>query len=134
MMRLFAGTMWVALSAALISGCNHLAGKSKNAIVSPIDIAGSQMSEALSAEALDIERLSTAVVHETNQVRRRLGLTLLKRLPQLDQAADLQASSNALNQVASHDNIIAAWATPFDRVSNLGRRPSLVSENAGVLH
>lgn len=118
-------TLWIALSVGSITGCTHVA--------EPADLADTQMSEPLSVESLDVKRLSTAVFHETNHVRRRLGLKLFKRLPQLDRAADLQASANALNQTASHNNIITAWATPSDRVRSLGLRPSLVSENAGLL-
>ncbi|HTO03640.1 MAG TPA: hypothetical protein VL069_08060, partial [Opitutus sp.] len=132
-MRAFAGAMGIALFAGAMSGCHHLAGQSETVAVSPVELAEPRMNESLTAETLDVERLSTAVFHETNQVRRRLGLRLFKRLPQLDQAADLQASANALNQFASHHNIVTAWATPFDRVRNLGLRPSLVSENAGLL-
>jgi uncharacterized protein YkwD len=91
------------------------------------------MNEALDAADYDLQRLARAIFHATNDVRRELGLKPFKPLPALDQAADLQASANALSASASHLNVIAAWATPADRVHHVGLTPSHVSENAAAL-
>ena len=91
------------------------------------------MAVPLSSADLDIARIRTAIFHETNLVRRELGLKPFQSLPRLDEAAELQASSNALDQAASHSNVVRAWATPYERVKALGLKPSLVSENAALL-
>jgi uncharacterized protein YkwD len=113
-------------------GCTTTGGRSSGPGMSAHPNAA-EMAVPLSSADLDVARIRTAIFHETNAVRRELGLKPFQPLALLDEAADLQASSNALNQSASHFNIIRAWATPYERVKSLGLKPSLVSENAALL-
>jgi uncharacterized protein YkwD len=91
------------------------------------------MNRPLPPDGWDVNLLSTAIFRETNRVRQSLKLKLFEPHRLLDRAADLQATSNALNQTAAHINIVPAWATPADRVREVGLKPSLVSENAASL-
>jgi uncharacterized protein YkwD len=117
-----------------LAGCALVSENSGPGSAPPIDIlALPEMEVLLSANDLDHRKLGTAIFHATNKVRRELGLRPFNALDALDKAADLQASSNALNQAALHSNIVPAWATPADRVRKFGLKPSLVSENAALL-
>lgn len=122
----------MALGISLAPGCTLLAPPR----VEPLnanDANSPAMAEVISLDSFDAARLSDAIFRETNQVRRQLGLRPFTRLNQLDRAADIQASSNALGGAAIHGNLIHEWATPFDRVVNVGLRPNIVSENAAML-
>jgi uncharacterized protein YkwD len=92
-----------------------------------------EMAAPLDLDQLDLARLATAIFNETNEVRRQLGLRRFGRLKRLDEAADLQATTDALNQTPGHTNMVTAWATPFDRVKQVGLTPLIVSENAAIL-
>lgn len=89
-----------------------------------------EMKVMLDSDHLDLARLAAAIFHETNRVRRELGLPRFRQLVALDTAADLQANSNALAQSASHYNLAPILATPFDRVLHVGLNPQQVGENA----
>lgn len=85
------------------------------------------------AGSFDAGRLGIAIFHETNRVRQQLGLAPFEHLDALDRAADFQATTNALNQDASHHSAITSVATPFDRVQHVGLRPRIVAENAALV-
>lgn len=116
------------------AGCALVSDHSTSGTTSPgYLMALPEMREALSAGTLDHRRLGTAIFYATNDVRRQLGLKPFDKSEALDRAADLQATSNALNQAALHSNIVTAWSTPADRVRRFGVKPGLVSENAALL-
>lgn len=84
-------------------------------------------------ENFDPARLGVAIFNATNEERRLHRLPPFAHLKRLDDAADIQASDNALKGAASHGNFITAWATPFDRVISVGLNAGSVAENAALL-
>ena len=77
--------------------------------------------------------IARAIYEETNVIRRDLHLRPFGQLHRLDEAADIQASTNALGATAAHSNIVTAWASPSDRVRSVGLTPRLVSENVALI-
>lgn len=73
--------------------------------------------------------MSAAIFHETNRVRRRLGLAPFVHMPKLDQAADLKAAIGVVQGELTHDNPLPLTATPADRVRATGLRYRQVAEN-----
>jgi uncharacterized protein YkwD len=102
--------------------------------MSPAEFAQSPAGRArLDLATFDPVRLGAAIFHETNRVRRELNLPSFHHLDRLDRAADIQATTNALNHDASHHNAIPRVALPNDRVQHVGLRPRIVAENAALV-
>jgi len=76
--------------------------------------------------------MAAAIFHETNRARQQLGVRSLRHLPQLDEAADSQASIGALLLEVSHHNPLPSLADVSDRVRAAGLRPELVAENIAL--
>lgn len=74
-----------------------------------------------------------AIFHETNRVRRQLGLVPFTHLPKLDAAADLKASIGVLQGELTHLNPLPLTATPADRVRAVGLDYREVAENIARL-
>jgi uncharacterized protein YkwD len=74
-----------------------------------------------------------AIFHETNRVRRQLGLPAFTHLSKLDEAADLKASVGVLEPELRHESALPFTATPAKRVESVGLRYSLVAENIARL-
>ena len=100
-------------------------------------------SEAAPANAAAVQRvvgwddfddalLSAAIFTETNRVRAEHDLRPLRPYARLRGAADVQAFTNAITGVATHDNPIAGHGRVLDRVRAQGIDPSLVTENVLV--
>jgi len=79
--------------------------------------------------AFDHGLMNAAIFHETNRVRRRLGLPTFTHVAKLDDAADLKAAFGVLETVVRHENPIPLTATPVDRVTAVGLQYARVSEN-----
>ncbi len=88
--------------------------------------------QRVSWETFDADLLSATVFAETNRVRRQFGLKRLHALPGLRGAAEVQAFTNAITGVASHDNPLAGRANAWERVRRQGLRPGMVLENVAV--
>jgi len=73
--------------------------------------------------------LNAAIFHETNRVRRQLGLPAFTHLAKLDAAADLKASVGVLEAEVKHTNDLPFTATPADRVKWVGLDYERVAEN-----
>ena len=91
------------------------------------------LSARIDLDALDQALLSAAIFHETNRVRRQFNLPALKFLPQLNVAADVEASVGSISHPPSHTNPFMLIATPMDRVKNAGLVPSYVAENIAMI-
>jgi len=91
-----------------------------------------ELAAVLEAATLDRELLARAIFHETNRVRRRLGLRELAPLAAADTAADLQATAGAIQRKASHDHPLPSFATPQDRARRAGIKGRGVSENVAL--
>jgi uncharacterized protein YkwD len=77
--------------------------------------------------------MAAAIYHETNRVRRKLGLTAFTHLAKLDEAADLKAAFGTLQVELTHQNPLPLTATPADRVRTVGLAYRAVAENIGRL-
>lgn len=82
---------------------------------------------------LDQPLMVAAIFHETNRVRRQLGLVAFTHLAQLDEAADLKAVIGTLQGGLTHENPLPLTATPTDRVRAVGLVHREVAENIGRL-
>lgn len=74
-----------------------------------------------------------AIYHETNRVRRQLGLVAFTHLAKLDEAADLKAVFGTLQVELTHENPLPLTAKPADRVRAVGLAYREVAENIGRL-
>lgn len=81
----------------------------------------------------DRERLSLAIFHETNRVRRELGLPAFRYLPKLNEAADLEAMVGRVYRPPGHTNPFPTIGTPLERVKYVGLKPHSVMENIALL-
>ena len=81
---------------------------------------------------LDRDLLARAIFHESNRVRRRLGLREFAPLAAADTAADFQATAGAIQRKATHDHPLPALATPADRARRAGITARGVSENVAL--
>lgn len=81
----------------------------------------------------DAALMNAAIFHETNRVRRQLGLAPLRHLPKLDQAADLKAVVGVVQGELTHDNPLPRTATPAARVVAVGLDYRQVAENIARL-
>ncbi|HEY0864130.1 MAG TPA: CAP domain-containing protein [Lacunisphaera sp.] len=91
------------------------------------------LDERIEAARFDRELMARAIFHETNQVRRKLGLPEFRRLPKLDEAADLEAAVGKVYQPPSHTNPFPMIGTPFERVQYVGLKIEQVAENIALL-
>lgn len=87
----------------------------------------------LHSAQLDHTLLAAAIFHETNRVRREHGLRPFRWLAPLDEAADLQANSIALDQTVGHTNLFPALLTIGDRLERVGLPGGRAAENAAAL-
>jgi uncharacterized protein YkwD len=93
----------------------------------------SEVAAAIDHGKFDPALMATAIFHETNRVRRRLGLSSFRHLPKLDEAADLKAVMGVIQSELTHTNPLPATATPADRVRFVGLSYRLVAENLARL-
>ena len=77
--------------------------------------------------------MSAAIFHETNRVRRELGLAPFAHLAKLDSAGDLKASIGVVQRELVHENPLPLTATPADRVKAVGIAYRHVAENIARL-
>lgn len=77
--------------------------------------------------------LEAAIFHETNRVRRRLGLPAFTHVAKLDDAADLKATVGVIETQLSHENPVPLTELPADRVRAVGLDYARVSENIARL-
>lgn len=80
----------------------------------------------------DARRLSDGIFYETNRVRVAAGVPRLRAHVRLADAAELQATTNALLQVTSHDNPLWGRAQVLDRVRASGLEPAVAAENVAM--
>ena len=76
--------------------------------------------------------MAAAIFHETNRARVKEGLKAFLHLPQLDDAADLQASTGAMLASVGHHNPFPALATIDDRVHAVGLNFLRTAENIAL--
>lgn len=86
----------------------------------------------LSWDRFDADLLAAAVFAETNRVRREHDLRPLHAYPRLRGAAEVQAFTNAITGVVSHDNPLPGRERAWDRVRRQGIAPGMVLENVAV--
>jgi len=91
------------------------------------------LDERIEAARFDRKLMAQAIFHETNQVRRKLGLPAFLRLPKLDEAADLEAAVGKVYQPPSHTNPFPMIGTPIQRVQYVGLKIEQVAENIALL-
>jgi uncharacterized protein YkwD len=92
-----------------------------------------ELQQRIDPAHFDEALLSTAIFHETNRVRRRLGLPLFKHLEKLDAAAELKAAAGVLEPELRHESALPAHALPADRVKSVGLEYRIVAENLARL-
>lgn len=92
-----------------------------------------ELDARIDAASFDRALLATAIFHESNRVRRQLGLRPYLRLPKLDEAADLEAAVGRATQPPSHINPFPGIGTPLQRVEHVGLKPREVAENIALL-
>lgn len=83
--------------------------------------------------SLNESLLAAALFHETNRARRQEGLRPLKWMAELDEAADLQANSGALDQEAGHMNLFPSLLTVADRLHRVALPDGRAAENVALL-
>lgn len=83
----------------------------------------------IEAAAFDEALLAAAVFHETNRVRRQLGLAELRPSAQADTAAGIQAAIIAIRNDLRHEHPLPTYTTAADRVRSTGLRAREVAEN-----
>lgn len=76
--------------------------------------------------------MAAAIFHESNRVRRQMGLRAFRHLSKLDAAADSQASMGALLVEVSHHNPLPSLAWVRERVQAVGLKPLIVAENIAL--
>jgi len=92
-----------------------------------------ELQAAVDFAKFDQPLMVAAIFHETNRVRRQLGLVPFTYLSKLDAAADLKAAVGVLQGELSHTNPVPLTATPADRVRAVGLSYRQVAENIGRL-
>jgi uncharacterized protein YkwD len=108
------------LLALLIAGCAHSPDLSKR---------DSALDQAMTVQGFDHALLSRAIFRQTNAVRVANGAPLLEALPELDDAADMQATYLALNLTVGHHSMFPHEHDVGQRVVRTGLVPSSVGEN-----
>jgi len=76
--------------------------------------------------------LGAAIFHETNRVRRELGLPVLRPNRRIDDAADLQAGMAAATGRYDHSNPIHGRESVADRAREAGLAEGVVAENVAT--
>lgn len=84
-------------------------------------------------DRFDQPLMVAAIFHESNRVRRQMGLVPFTHLAKLDEAADLKAAIGVMQGELSHQNPIPLTATPADRVRAVGLSFREVAENIARL-
>lgn len=79
--------------------------------------------------AFDAALMRAAIFHETNRVRRQLGLPAFRHVAALDEAADMKAGAGVLQSELTHDNPMPLTAHPANRVKAAGVDYQQVAEN-----
>jgi uncharacterized protein YkwD len=92
-----------------------------------------EVNAAIDHDNFDAALMAAAIFHETNRVRRGLGLVPFVHLAKLDEAADLKAVMGVIQNELTHDNPLPATATPADRVNSVGLSYRRVAENLARL-
>lgn len=118
----------------MLTGCGTVARRAE-APPSPADDFAHQpaLDERIEVASFDRKLMAQAIFHETNQVRRKLGLPAFRGLPRLDEAADLEAAVGKVYQPPSHTNPFPMIGTPFERVQYVGLNIEQVAENIALL-
>jgi uncharacterized protein YkwD len=118
----------------MLTGCGTVAPRAE-APLTPADDFERQpaLDERIEVARFDRKLMAQAIFHETNQVRRKLGLPAFRSLPKLDEAADLEAAVGKVYQPPSHTNPFPMIGTPFERVKFVGLKPGGVAENIALL-
>ncbi len=118
----------------LLTGCGTVAPRA-DAPPAPADDFGRQpaLDERIEVARFDRALMAQAIFHETNQVRIKLGLPVFRRLPKLDEAADLEAAVGKFYQPPSHTNPFPMIGTPVERVRYVGLKIEQVAENIALL-
>lgn len=91
------------------------------------------LDERIEVARFDRALMAQAIFHETNRVRINLGRPVFRRLPQLDEAADLEAAVGKVYQPPKHTNPFPMIGTPLERVQYVGLHIGLVAENIALL-
>lgn len=92
-----------------------------------------EVQSPIDPQKFDQPLLVAAIFHETNRVRRSLGLAPFTTVARLDEAADLKAVFGTLQFGLTHQNPLPLTATPADRVRSVGLSYRQVAENIGLL-
>lgn len=92
-----------------------------------------EVQAAIDFASFDQPLMVAAIFHETNRVRRQMGLVPFTHLSKLDEAADLKAAIGVMQGELSHQNPIPLTATPADRVRAVGLSYRQVAENLARL-
>lgn len=95
-------------------------------------VATGRLDARLEWGAFDRRLAADAIFAETNRVRRLLGLPEFEPSAAADQAAEIQASTNAMLGRIAHDNPLAGLATALDRAERAGIRAESVGENLAL--
>lgn len=95
--------------------------------------AGAAPDAVIDPAKFDRGLLALMIFHETNRVRRELGLAPFRWLPKLNEAADLEAGVGRVYQPPSHTNPFPMIGTPMERVKFAGLDPGYVAENIALL-
>ncbi len=118
----------------MLTGCGTGAPRAE-APPSPVDDFERQpaLDERIEVARFDRKLMAQAIFHETNLMRRKLGLPAFRSLPKLDEAADLEAAVGKVYQPPSHTNPFPMIGTPFERVQYVGLNIEQVAENIALL-
>jgi uncharacterized protein YkwD len=92
-----------------------------------------ELDARIDVAAFDRGLMAAAIFHETNRVREKSGLSLFRRLPRLDEAAELEAAVGKVYQPPSHTNPFPLIGTPAARVKFVGLKARKVAENIALL-
>ena len=92
-----------------------------------------EVQAAIDFATFDQSLMVAAIFHETNRVRRQMGMAPFTHLAKLDEAAELKAAIGVMQGELSHTNPMPLTATPADRVRAVGLSYRLVAENIARL-
>lgn len=108
----------------LLTGCQHASPPAAGGLDASLT------SQEINLANFDHTLLARAVFEETNRVRVAHAVPALNPMPELDEAADYQASYLALQLRLDHRNPFPGEHTPTERVTHNGIHPEAVGENA----
>lgn len=96
----------------------------------PAEFAVQPMAQArIDPAEFDEDLMAAAIFHETNRVRRQLGLPRFTHLTKLDVAAARKASLGVLESEVTHTSNVPFASTPAERVKSTGLDYERVAEN-----